>query len=236
MQRRRTVSSALAGTASGLAVLCCTLLVSPQAQADTVFRAPESAVTVRNEARSDAPPQEERRGLLSSMMSSTTAVASNVANRAGDLVMNALGLIGVRYRFGGNSPETGLDCSGFVRYVFNDTFGFLLPRRAEEMSRVGTTIDTTELRPGDLVFFNTMRRTFSHVGIYIGDNKFVHAPSSGGKIRVDDMRQSYWVARYNGARRVDEAQRPDMSRGLDSMVETLQRLDAGNVTSRIGTR
>lgn len=225
---QRTVSSALAGIASGLAVICSTLLVSPSAQADTVFRAPEASVSARNEA---AP--EERRGLLSSMMTSTTSVASNVANRAGDLVINALGLIGVRYRFGGNNPETGLDCSGFVRYVFNDTFGFLLPRRAVEMSQVGTTIDTAELRPGDLVFFNTMRRTFSHVGIYIGDNKFVHAPATGGKIRVDDMRQSYWVARYNGARRIDDANRPDVSRGLDTMVETLQRLDPGAMSTRL---
>jgi cell wall-associated NlpC family hydrolase len=231
MQRRRTVSSTLASFASGLAVFC-TLCISPLAQADTVFRVPESAVGTRSEPVAT----DERRGLFSSVMNSTSSVASNVANRAGDLVMNALGLIGVRYRFGGNSPETGLDCSGFVRYVFKDTFGFLLPRRAEEMSRVGTTIDTSELRPGDLVFFNTMRRTFSHVGIYIGDNKFVHAPSSGGKIRVDDMRQSYWVSRYNGARRVDEAQRPDMSRGLDSMVETLHRLENGSVSARIGAR
>lgn len=232
MQLRRTASSTLVGIAYGLAVLSSSLLISPSVHADTVFRATDSAVA----ARSDVAPAEERRGLLSTVVNSTTTVASNVANRAGDLVMNALGLIGVRYRFGGNTPETGLDCSGFVRYVFKDTFGFLLPRRAVEMSRVGTTVDTAELQPGDLVFFNTMRRTFSHVGIYIGDNKFVHAPSSGGKIRVDDMRHSYWTSRYNGARRVDEAQRPDVSRGLDNVVETLQRLDANNASNRLSTR
>jgi cell wall-associated NlpC family hydrolase len=133
-------------------------------------------------------------------------------------------MIGLRYRFGGNTPESGLDCSGFVRYVFNDTFGFLLPRRAVEMSRVGTSVDMAELRPGDLVFFNTMRHTFSHVGIYIGDNKFVHAPSTGSKIRVDDMTASYWVTRYNGARRID-GNASSIKDGADNFVEQLKRID-----------
>lgn len=96
-------------------------------------------------------------------------------------------MIGVRYRWGGNTPDSGLDCSGFVRYVFQDTLGLALPRRAEEMSRLGEKVRVSDLKPGDLVFFNTMRRTFSHVGIYIGDNKFVHSPSTGSTIRVDDM-------------------------------------------------
>ena len=136
----------------------------------------------------------------------------------------------MRYRFGGNSPESGLDCSGFVRYVFNDTFGFVLPRRSVEMSQVGTTVASSDLRPGDLVFFNTMRHTFSHVGIYIGDNKFVHAPSTGSKIRVDDMRASYWVTRYNGARRIDDApQDSGSANNLGNMVETLKRFDPNAV-------
>ena len=112
-------------------------------------------------------------------------------------------MIGVRYRWGGNSPDSGLDCSGFVRYVFQDTLGLALPRRAEEMSRVGEKVRISELKPGDLVFFNTMRRTFSHVGIYIGDNKFVHSPSTGSTIRVDDMDSGYWEKRFTGARRIE---------------------------------
>ncbi|WP_296224987.1 C40 family peptidase [Ralstonia sp. UBA689] len=186
-------------------VIGCGVIVSNAVQADTVFK--------DTEVRADAKP-EAKPGLISNVMSKT-----------GDVVMNALGMIGLRYRFGGNTPESGLDCSGFVRYVFNDTFGFLLPRRAVEMSRVGTSVDMAELRPGDLVFFNTMRHTFSHVGIYIGDNKFVHAPSTGSKIRVDDMTASYWVTRYNGARRIENSSGAPVKDGADNFVEQLKRVD-----------
>lgn len=212
----QTVLHSLARAAIGIAI-ACGATVSNGVLADTVFKDPDARIEARVEA--DSHP-EGKRGLLSSVMNST----SNVASKAGDLVMNALGLIGVRYRFGGNSPESGLDCSGFVRYVFNDTFGFMLPRRSVEMSQVGTTVAVNELRPGDLVFFNTMRHTFSHVGIYIGDNKFVHAPSTGSKIRVDDMRASYWVTRYNGARRIDDSARGSVE-NTGSMIETLKRYD-----------
>src|ERR1700761_5081977 len=128
---------------------------------------------------------------------------SGMAGKAGDVVVGALNMIGVRYRWGGDTPDSGLDCSGFVRYVFQDTLGMALPRRAEEMSRVGEKVRVSDLKPGDLVFFNTMRRTFSHVGIYIGDNKFVHSPSTGSTIRVDDMDSGYWEQRFQGARRID---------------------------------
>ncbi|SAL49330.1 peptidase P60 [Caballeronia arvi] len=136
---------------------------------------------------------------------------SGVASKAGDVVVGALNMIGVRYRWGGNTPDSGLDCSGFVRYVFQDTLGMTLPRRAEEMSRVGEKVTVSDLKPGDLVFFNTMRRSFSHVGIYIGDNKFVHSPSTGSTIRVDDMEDGYWEKRFQGARRIENAQIGDGS-------------------------
>jgi cell wall-associated NlpC family hydrolase len=126
-----------------------------------------------------------------------------MAGKAGDVVVGALNMIGVRYRWGGDTPDSGLDCSGFVRYVFQDTLGMSLPRRAEEMSRVGEKVSMSNLKPGDLVFFNTMRRTFSHVGIYIGDNKFVHSPSTGSTIRVDDLDNGYWEKRFTGARRLE---------------------------------
>ncbi len=132
-----------------------------------------------------------------------STVSSAVVDKTETLINNAMQLIGVRYRWGGNTPQSGLDCSGFVRYVFNDTFGFLLPRKSAQMSKVGLEIGKEELRPGDLVFFNTMRHAFSHVGIYVGDNKFIHAPSKGKSIRVDDMTKVYWEKRYNGARRLD---------------------------------
>jgi len=134
---------------------------------------------------------------------STRSFLSGMAGKAGDVVVGALNMIGVRYRWGGNTPDSGLDCSGFVRYVFQDTLGLALPRRAEEMSRVGEKVRVSDLKPGDLVFFNTMRRTFSHVGIYIGDNKFVHSPSTGSTIRVDDLDDGYWEKRFTGARRIE---------------------------------
>jgi hypothetical protein len=121
---------------------------------------------------------------------------------ATELVVRALDLLGVNYKWGGSSPESGLDCSGLVRHVFAEAAGLVLPRRSEEISRAGTPIARTELRPGDLVFFNTLRRTFSHVGIYIGDGRFVHAPSAGGAVRVERMSGPYWASRFNGGRRL----------------------------------
>ncbi|SAL79091.1 NLP/P60 family protein [Caballeronia telluris] len=144
-------------------------------------------------------------GNSASASSGTKSFLSGMASKAGDVVVGALNMIGVRYRWGGDTPDSGLDCSGFVRYVFQDTLGMTLPRRAEEMSRVGEKVRVSELKPGDLVFFNTMRRSFSHVGIYIGDNKFVHSPSTGSTIRVDDMENAYWEKRYTGARRIETA-------------------------------
>lgn len=130
-------------------------------------------------------------------------VRQNMSSAASDLVVNAMGFLGVRYKYGGNDPDEGVDCSGFVRAIYEQTLGMVLPRRAAEQARATQTISRDELKPGDLVFFNTMRSAFSHVGIYIGDNKFIHAPRTGAQVRVEDMRESYWVKRFNGARRVD---------------------------------
>lgn len=123
-----------------------------------------------------------------------------------ELVLRALGLLGVNYRWGGNTPDDGLDCSGLVRHVFREAIGLVLPRRAEEMGRAGSQIAPHQLKPGDLVFFNTLRRTFSHVGIYIGNDQFVHAPSTGGVVRVDNMNAQYWLNRFDGARRLVPAE------------------------------
>lgn len=119
-----------------------------------------------------------------------------------DAIDQALDLLNIRYRSGGKVPETGFDCSGFVSHVFREGVGLMLPHNSRAMSQAGEEVDRHELRPGDLVFFNTMRNAFSHVGIYLGDNQFVHAPRTGARVRVDDMRESYWQNRYNGARRV----------------------------------
>jgi len=122
--------------------------------------------------------------------------------KASELVMQAMGLLGVPYRSGGTSEEKGFDCSGFVRYMYEKSVGLVLPRRAEEQAKVTEEISRSELKPGDLVFFNTLKRTFSHVGIYVGDGKFIHAPRPGKAVRMDDMREAYWQQRFNGARRV----------------------------------
>ena len=141
----------------------------------------------------------ERTGLVARFDS----MRQNMSSAATELVVNAMGFLGVPYKFGGNTVDTGFDCSGFVRSIYEQSFGLLLPRRAAEQARATTEISREELKPGDLVFFNTMRSAFSHVGIYIGDNKFIHSPRTGERVRVDDMRQSYWTARFNGARRVE---------------------------------
>lgn len=131
-----------------------------------------------------------------------TEGASRVAHRASDLVVTAMGFLGVPYRRGGNSADTGFDCSGFVKAMYEQAAGMALPRRANEQAAATQKIDRRELQPGDLVFFNTLRRTFSHVGIYIGDNKFIHSPKPGAQVRVEDMGVPYWSSRFDGARRV----------------------------------
>ena len=114
----------------------------------------------------------------------------------------ALSLVGIDYRYGGESPERGLDCSGLIRYVFQHVTGVTLPRTAKELSRIGKDIRAADLEPGDLVFFNTRRFAFSHVGIYLGNDRFIHAPSRGGEVGVASLGSAYWQKRYNGARRL----------------------------------
>ena len=121
---------------------------------------------------------------------------------ASEITSYALSLIGVDYKFGGNSPEQGLDCSGLIRYVFQQATGISLPRTAREQARVGESVAVDKLQPGDLVFFNTRRFQFSHVGLYIGDNRFIHAPSTGGSVEVVSLEKQYWQKAFNGARRV----------------------------------
>jgi cell wall-associated NlpC family hydrolase len=142
------------------------------------------------------------RGLISAIGSHLNQAKANVSHRASSLVSSAMGLLGVPYRYGGNDPETGLDCSGLVRLVFEESVGKILPRRAADQAAATEKIERSDLKPGDLVFFNTMRRAFSHVGIYLGEGKFIHAPRAGAEVRIEDMRVSYWNTRFNGARRV----------------------------------
>ena len=138
-------------------------------------------------------------------------LVDTVSGKSEELIDRAMEVIGVRYRSDTELPQSGLDGSSFVGYVFKDKLGFLLPRKSTQMSRVGKPINRDELQPGDLVFFNTMRLTFSHVGIYVGDNKFIHSPSKGTTVRVDDLGSLYWDKRFDGARRLD---------GSDSLNDT----------------
>ena len=129
-------------------------------------------------------------------------VGKTVRLKASELVVNAMGFLGVPYKRGGNTAETGFDCSGFVRAIYEQSVGLLLPRRAEQQAAATQRIEKTELQPGDLVFFNTLQRAFSHVGIYVGEGKFIHSPKPGAQVRVESMGVSYWQSRFDGARRV----------------------------------
>ena len=137
--------------------------------------------------------------------SNTTEVENNTSwsDRAREVLINALSLSGIRYQRGGSTPNTGFDCSGFVRYVFKQAASLTLPRSALEMSQLGTSVRKNDLQPGDLVFFNTLKSAFSHVGIYVGNNRFIHSPRSGGVVRIDSLDSEYWIKHFDGAKRID---------------------------------
>jgi cell wall-associated NlpC family hydrolase len=119
------------------------------------------------------------------------------------LANQALNQLGIRYKWGGKSPETGFDCSGLVVYSAQRSLGLKLPPRADDIAKFGDTVSKKDLQVGDLVFFNTLGTRFSHVGVYLGQDKFVHSPTRGSVVRIEDMTQRYWTARYTGARRLD---------------------------------
>ncbi|MCC6197413.1 MAG: C40 family peptidase [Burkholderiales bacterium] len=128
--------------------------------------------------------------------------------RRADVAIYALGLIGIGYKLGGSTPGSGFDCSGLVRYVFLEVTGFALPRTSKEMSTLGSKIQPAELQPGDLVLFNTRRFAYSHVGIYLGDHRFIHAPSRGSEVEIANLSNAYWQKRFNGGRRMVGAMPP----------------------------
>lgn len=142
------------------------------------------------------------------LVSRALEAGQQAGQAASGLVVTAMGYLGVPYRLGGNTFESGLDCSGFVRAIYEQTVGLVLPRRAAEQAQATREIAKEELQPGDLVFFNTLRRAYSHVGIYVGDNKFIHSPRPGAHVRVEDMGVNYWRTRFDGARRVDALDHP----------------------------
>jgi len=131
----------------------------------------------------------------------TIAQASrSVSGKGMEVVFYAMGLIDTGYRFGGKNPEAGLDCSGMVSYVYGQAAGLKVQGSAADIARNGRAINRAELRPGDLVFFNTLNRSYSHVGIFIGDARFIHAPSTNGRVRIDRLSDSYYASRFEAAR------------------------------------
>ena len=154
-----------------------------------------------------AEPDTPQRGDAMLQMLREKGLVRQVGDLASDLVISAMNFLGVPYRKGGNSADAGFDCSGFTRHIFENSLGLVLPRRAEQQAQTAGLADVPreELRPGDLVFFNTLKKAFSHVGIYVGEGRFIHSPSVGGEVRIEDMRQAYWAQRFNGARRADAA-------------------------------
>jgi len=186
-------------------------------------------------------------GQTTTPMAKASSAGQTKSDLAAEVVFRALSLLGVNYRFGGSTPASGLDCSGLVMYVFNEVTGLKLPRRSDDMSRVGGTVDKSELQPGDLVFFNTMRFPFSHVGIFIGNGQFVHAPSTGSTVRVESMSLAYWQSRFNGARRllpgesiemtpsstlIVDSDRSGLLRQIDSAPQPAAAVPAGKPESR----
>jgi cell wall-associated NlpC family hydrolase len=134
--------------------------------------------------------------------SGKSGVAARLHGGADDVVMYALGLLETKYRFGGRNPDAGFDCSGMVSYVFDKAVGLRLTGSAADIARKGRVVTTSEMKPGDLVFFNTLKRPHSHVGIYLGDGRFIHAPSSKGqaRVRTDSLTEGYFADRFEEAR------------------------------------
>ena len=193
MSLKKTLLSQILGLSLGLSVSISAFAVDAAAGSDAI--APSAEVAVPKESMFQA-----GRAYISRV---SDRLVDTVSGKPEELINRAMQVIGVRYRWDAELPQSGLDGSSFVGYVFKDKLGFLLPRKSTQMSRVGKPINRDELQPGDLVFFNTMRLTFSHVGIYVGDNKFIHSPSKGTSVRVDDLSSLYWDKRFDGARRLD---------------------------------
>lgn len=177
------------------------------AQAGSGAQAPESAAVASGSPATPSPvAASSRPGPVASAPAAPAMVLGlspdNLAERTEALVDGAMRMIGAKYRWQGDEKPAGFDAGTFVRFVLKDAVGLLLPVRVENLGRMGEAVRAVDLKPGDLVFFNTMRRAFSHVGIYLGENKFIHATARGAEVRVDDLQNAYWDRRFDGARRI----------------------------------
>jgi len=199
MQRERTAGTLRRWACGGAWALAALLAVPAHATPD----APADAISRFLVERGFVDPTSTAKA------ASEPSIVDQVRDRASEMVQSAMNFLGVRYRRGGISAHDGFDCSGFTRHVFEMSLGLMLPRRVDDQAGAAglSPVKRDELKPGDLVFFNTLKRTFSHVGIYVGDGKFIHAPRTGALVRVEDMRYAYWSKRYTGARRANTADR-----------------------------
>jgi cell wall-associated NlpC family hydrolase len=195
--------------AAALLLACCVAMAAPDEPADAITRLlmekgliPTATAFVANPAESP--------------------LVRQVRDTASDMVITAMNFLGVPYKRGGNNQDDGFDCSGFTRHIFEMSLGLVLPRRADEQASAPGLLQIArdDLKPGDLVFFNTLKRTFSHVGIYIGEGKFIHSPRTGGAVRVEDMRFAYWNTRFTGARRVEAPAEADVQAAKASVVNS----------------
>ena len=143
------------------------------------------------------------RAIAAAVTPRQTVSSAQSSDNADELISSAMGLLGVAYRYGGTSASTGFDCSGFMQHIFKRSMGVNLPRTSAAQAQMGVGVSRSELQPGDMVFFRTMGRgRISHVGLYIGNNRFIHAPRTGKRIEVTSLSNKYWNAKYAFARRV----------------------------------
>jgi cell wall-associated NlpC family hydrolase len=187
-------------TATLLLVACSWVLAAPEEPADAITRLLVEKGLMPSTTSAAAPTSNE------------SPLVRQVRDTASDMVITAMNFLGVPYKRGGNNQDDGFDCSGFTRHIFEMSLGLVLPRRADEQASAPGLLQIArdDLKPGDLVFFNTLKRTFSHVGIYIGEGKFIHSPRTGGAVRVEDMRFAYWNTRFTGARRAEAQPEADL--------------------------
>ncbi|MCC2625322.1 MAG: peptidoglycan endopeptidase [Burkholderiales bacterium] len=148
----------------------------------------------------------------------TVTVPAKSSDAIGNMLLQSISLIGIPYRWGGNTPETGMDCSGFIRYLYKTSLGITLPRTAAEMSKVGKRISVDDIEPGDLLFFNTRRGANTHVGMYLGNNRMIVAPRTGQDIQISVL-DSYWHKHLNGAKRIVQENEDD---GGNTSLESFQ--------------
>lgn len=199
MQKTLIISSIIFSSSSALA--------SPDSM-ETFLKEQGIVISLREEFKQTAQklePQGTNLDPLGKFVSSTLGIIKNSAKKEKQLVSVAKTFLGVPYKFGGNSSDEGLDCSALVKVVYEKAVGIILPRVAYEQAVNTRKISQQDLKPGDLVFFKTTKKKYSHVGIYVGNDSFIHAPRSGSAVRIENMNQKYWTSRFNGAHRVDES-------------------------------